>query len=198
MYTLEELENARTHDDLWNAAQIQMTRDGKMHVSTVYLVVNLVVVIMKPDDCQLSSRLSTTSVSQDIDWNDLHTYSYVYRVHKHPIYSHIRTPVPCSLTTPYIHTIQGFLRMYWAKKILEWTPSPEEALRISIFLNDKYELDGRDPNGYVGCMWSIGGIHDQGWGERAIFGKIRFMNYQVRTYIYILITPSVTVTKTVL
>jgi len=103
VYTKEQLENAMTHDDLWNAAQIQMTREGKMH---------------------------------------------------------------------------GFLRMYWAKKILEWTNSPEEALSIAIYLNDKYELDGRDPNGYVGCMWSIGGIHDQGWGERPIFGKIRFMNYE--------------------
>lgn len=45
-------------------------------------------------------------------------------------------------------------------------------------MNDKYQLDGRDPNGYVGCMWSIGGIHDQGWGERPIFGKIRYMNYE--------------------
>lgn len=58
--------------------------------------------------------------------------------------------------------MHGFLRMYWAKKILEWTPTPQEALAIAIYLNDKYELDGRDPNGYVGCMWSIGGIHDQG------------------------------------
>ena len=73
--------------------------------------------------------------------------------------------------------MHGFLRMYWAKKILEWTPSPEEALRIAIYLNDKYELDGRDPNGFVGCMWSICGIHDMGWAERPIFGKIRFMNY---------------------
>lgn len=102
VYTLEELEDARTSDDLWNAAQIQMMQDGKMH---------------------------------------------------------------------------GFLRMYWAKKILEWTNSPEEALKISIYLNDKYELDGRDPNGYVGCMWSIVGVHDQGWAERPIFGKIRYMNY---------------------
>lgn len=102
LYSLDQLEQAQTHDDLWNAAQLQMTRRGKMH---------------------------------------------------------------------------GFLRMYWAKKILEWSPSPAEALRRAIFLNDKYELDGRDPNGYVGCMWSIGGIHDQGWAERAIFGKIRFMNY---------------------
>ncbi|GAB4814126.1 hypothetical protein N2152v2_001172 [Parachlorella kessleri] len=72
--------------------------------------------------------------------------------------------------------MHGFMRMYWAKKILEWTASPEEALEVSIYLNDKYELDGRDPNGYVGCMWSVCGIHDQGWGERSVFGKIRYMN----------------------
>ncbi|CAH1405666.1 unnamed protein product [Nezara viridula] len=74
--------------------------------------------------------------------------------------------------------IHGFLRMYWAKKILEWTESPEKALEISIYLNDKYSLDGRDPNGFVGCMWSICGIHDQGWKERPVFGKIRYMNYK--------------------
>ncbi|KAK7309026.1 hypothetical protein RJT34_05442 [Clitoria ternatea] len=73
--------------------------------------------------------------------------------------------------------MHGFMRMYWAKKILEWTRGPEEALEISIYLNDKYELDGRDPNGYVGCMWSICGLHDQGWRERPVFGKIRYMNY---------------------
>ncbi|XP_059480869.1 deoxyribodipyrimidine photo-lyase [Neocloeon triangulifer] len=103
LYTQEELDTSKTHDDLWNSAQLQLVKEGKMH---------------------------------------------------------------------------GFLRMYWAKKILEWTESPEEALKIAIHLNDRYNLDGRDPNGYVGCMWSICGIHDQGWGERAIFGKIRFMNYQ--------------------
>ncbi len=58
--------------------------------------------------------------------------------------------------------MHGFLRMYWAKKILEWTSTAEDTLRICIYLNDKYELDGRDANGYVGCMWSIAGIHDQG------------------------------------
>nr|XP_011463773.1 PREDICTED: deoxyribodipyrimidine photo-lyase-like [Fragaria vesca subsp. vesca] len=73
--------------------------------------------------------------------------------------------------------MHGFMRMYWAKKILEWTRGPEEALEISIYLNNKYEIDGRDPNGYVGCMWSICGVHDQGWKERPIFGKIRYMNY---------------------
>lgn len=73
--------------------------------------------------------------------------------------------------------MHGFLRMYWAKKILEWSPTPEDALAWSIYLNDKYSLDGRDPNGYVGCMWSICGVHDMGWTERPIFGKIRYMNY---------------------
>ncbi|MED6167865.1 DNA photolyase phr1 [Stylosanthes scabra] len=73
--------------------------------------------------------------------------------------------------------MHGFMRMYWAKKILEWTRGPEEALEISIYLNNKYELDGRDPSGYVGCMWSICGVHDQGWRERPVFGKIRYMNY---------------------
>ncbi|XP_064638819.1 deoxyribodipyrimidine photo-lyase-like isoform X2 [Lineus longissimus] len=103
IYTQKQFEEAKTHDDLWNAAQIQLVREGKMH---------------------------------------------------------------------------GFLRMYWAKKILEWTPSPEEALRIAIYLNDRFSLDGRDPNGFVGCAWSICGIHDQGWAERAVFGKIRYMNYK--------------------
>jgi len=74
--------------------------------------------------------------------------------------------------------MHGFLRMYWAKKILEWSKTPDEALTTAIYLNDRYSLDGRDPNGYVGCMWSIAGVHDKGWGERPIFGKIRFMNYK--------------------
>jgi len=102
VYTEKELESGRTHDELWNSAQLQLVKDGKIH---------------------------------------------------------------------------GFMRMYWAKKILEWTESPEEALRISIRLNDHYSLDGCDSNGYVGCMWSIVGIHDMGWTERPIFGKIRYMNY---------------------
>jgi deoxyribodipyrimidine photo-lyase len=73
--------------------------------------------------------------------------------------------------------MHGFMRMYWAKKILEWTASPEDAMEIAIYLNDKYELDGRDPNGYAGIAWSIGGTHDRPWGERSIFGMIRYMNY---------------------
>ena len=102
MYSLEEFETARTHDDLWNAAQMEMVKRGKMH---------------------------------------------------------------------------GYMRMYWAKKILECTTSPEEAVEIAVQLNDKYELDGRDPNGYVGILWSIAGVHDRAWPERPVFGKIRYMSY---------------------
>lgn len=72
--------------------------------------------------------------------------------------------------------LHGFLRMYWAKKILEWTESPEAALQYATFLNDKYSIDGHDPNGYTGVAWSIGGVHDRAWGERPVFGKIRYMN----------------------
>ncbi len=73
--------------------------------------------------------------------------------------------------------MHGYMRMYWAKKILEWTKNPEEAIHFAIYLNDKYELDGRDPNGYTGVAWSMGGIHDRAWFDRPVFGKIRYMNY---------------------
>jgi len=74
--------------------------------------------------------------------------------------------------------MHGYLRMYWAKKILEWTRSAEEAYDIAIRLNDRYELDGRDPNGYAGIAWAIGGKHDRAWGpERPVYGKIRYMSY---------------------
>lgn len=102
LYTLEEFETGQTHDALWNAAQMEMVKRGKMH---------------------------------------------------------------------------GYMRMYWAKKILEWTSSPEAAMETAIYLNDRYELDGRDPNGYVGIAWSIGGVHDRAWGGRNVFGKIRYMSY---------------------
>lgn len=72
--------------------------------------------------------------------------------------------------------IHGYLRMYWAKKILEWSKSPEEALEIAIYLNDKYALDGNDSNGYVGILWSICGVHDRPFSNRLTTGKIRYMS----------------------
>lgn len=72
--------------------------------------------------------------------------------------------------------MHGYMRMYWAKKILEWSESPEEAVRIAVELNDRFALDGRDPNGYVGVLWSIAGVHDRAWKKRPVFGSIRYMN----------------------
>jgi deoxyribodipyrimidine photo-lyase len=74
--------------------------------------------------------------------------------------------------------MHGYLRMYWAKKILEWTESPQAAYDIAVRLNDRYELDGRDANGYAGIAWAIVGKHDRAWGpERAIYGKVRYMSF---------------------
>lgn len=100
-YALDQLERAETHDDLWNAAQMQMVRSGWMH---------------------------------------------------------------------------NYLRMYWAKKILEWSPNPAAAWEYAVVLNDKYQLDGRDPNGYNGIAWAIGGVHDRPWFDRPIFGTVRYMS----------------------
>jgi deoxyribodipyrimidine photo-lyase len=101
IYSLEELENAQTYDALWNAAQIQLVREGRIH---------------------------------------------------------------------------NYLRMLWGKKILEWSSTPKDALKTLIHLNNKYGLDGRDPNSYSGIFWCLG-RYDRAWGpERAIFGKIRYMS----------------------
>ncbi len=71
--------------------------------------------------------------------------------------------------------MHGYMRMYWGKKVLEWSRSPGDAYETLIRLNDTYELDGRDPNGYAGVAWCFG-KHDRGWQEREIFGKVRYMN----------------------
>jgi deoxyribodipyrimidine photo-lyase len=73
--------------------------------------------------------------------------------------------------------MHNYMRMYWGKKILEWARSPQAAFKIALQLNNKYELDGRDPNGFAGVAWCFG-KHDRPWPERAIFGKIRYMNAQ--------------------
>jgi deoxyribodipyrimidine photo-lyase len=102
LYTIEELEQAKTHDLAWNAAQKQLTIKGKMH---------------------------------------------------------------------------GYMRMYWAKKVLEWTENPEQAINYLKYLNDHYSIDGGDPNGYAGILWSVAGVHDRPWQEKPIFGVVRYMNY---------------------
>jgi len=76
------------------------------------------------------------------------------------------------VTTGKMH---NYMRMYWAKKILEWSENPQKAYEIALYLNNKYELDGRDPNGYAGVAWCFG-KHDRAWKERPVFGKVRYMN----------------------
>jgi deoxyribodipyrimidine photo-lyase len=72
--------------------------------------------------------------------------------------------------------MHNYLRMYWAKKILEWTPDVKTAVKWAAYLNDKYFLDGRDPNGYAGIAWSMLGKFDRAWFDRPVFGKIRYMS----------------------
>lgn len=72
--------------------------------------------------------------------------------------------------------MHNYMRMYWAKKILEWSPSPQAAYQTAVYLNDKYFLDGRDPNGYAGIAWAIAGKFDRPWFERPIYGTIRYMS----------------------
>lgn len=74
-------------------------------------------------------------------------------------------------------TIHGYYRMYWGKKIIEWTPTYEQALRVMIQLHDVYALDGRDPNTYTNILWCFG-LHDRPWGERPIFGQLRYMSLE--------------------
>jgi len=85
--------------------------------------------------------------------------------------------------------MHNYMRMYWGKKILEWSKTPEEAFRTALYLNNKYELDGRDPNGFAGVAWCFG-KHDRAWSERPVFGKVRYMNaaglrrkFDIETYV---------------
>ncbi|HSA80844.1 MAG TPA: deoxyribodipyrimidine photo-lyase [Geminicoccaceae bacterium] len=91
-----------------------------------------------------------------------------------------------------IHTgyMHNYMRMYWAKKILEWSPTPEDAFATTLRLNNKYFLDGRDANSYANVAWTFG-LHDRPWPERPVFGKVRYMNakglerkFDMKSYLY--------------
>jgi deoxyribodipyrimidine photo-lyase len=73
--------------------------------------------------------------------------------------------------------IHGYYRMYWGKKIIQWSRSCEDALQTMVYLNDRYALDGRDPNTYTNILWCFG-LHDRPWQERPIFGMIRYMSLE--------------------
>ena len=76
------------------------------------------------------------------------------------------------VTDGYLHS---YLRMYWSKMVLYWTKTPQDAIDLLIHLNDKYMLDGRDPNGYTGIMWSVAAVHDRPWFDRPVIGLVRAM-----------------------
>ncbi|HQO40941.1 MAG TPA: hypothetical protein PK986_10765, partial [Spirochaetota bacterium] len=85
--------------------------------------------------------------------------------------------------------IHNYMRMYWGKKIIEWTVSPENAYEYMVYLNNRYALDGSDPNSYAGIAWCFG-KHDRPWAQRQVFGKVRYMNdrglkrkFSMRTYL---------------
>jgi deoxyribodipyrimidine photo-lyase len=107
--------------------------------------------------------------------DDKREYTYTLRQLEHGE-THEELWNSCQRNLVTTNKLHGFLRMYWAKKILEWTASPEKALEYAIYLNDTYSIDGTDPNGYAGVAWSIGGVHDRAWPERPVYGKIRYMN----------------------
>ncbi len=70
--------------------------------------------------------------------------------------------------------MHNYMRMYWGKKILEWSRTPEQAFKTTLAINNKYFIDGRDPNSYAGVAWTFG-VHDRAWKERPVFGKVRYM-----------------------
>ena len=72
-------------------------------------------------------------------------------------------------------TMHNYMRMYWGKKLLEWSPTSAEAFERALRLNNRWQLDGRDPNSYAGVAWCFG-MHDRPWQERPVFGKVRYMN----------------------
>jgi deoxyribodipyrimidine photo-lyase len=73
-------------------------------------------------------------------------------------------------------SIHNYMRMYWGKMILAWSAHPEEAFYTALYLNDRYALDGRDPNGWAGVAWCFG-LHDRPWPSRLVFGTVRAMAY---------------------
>lgn len=131
--------------------------------------------LYNPNYKSLKGAPSWAQITLDNHKNDIRTYIYElsefeYAKTHDVLWNKIQQNL---LITGRIH---GYLRMYWAKKILEWSITPEEALHIAIYLNDKYALDGNDPNGYVGMLWSIGGLHDRAFANKNVTGKIRCMS----------------------
>lgn len=112
--------------------------------------------------------------SLDIHRNDPRSHLYTVR-ELEQAETHDRYWNACQREMVTRGTMHGYMRMYWGKKIIEWSPDPEAAHATALRLNDSWELDGRDPNGWAGVAWCFG-KHDRPWAERPIFGNVRYMN----------------------
>lgn len=154
-YTLDELEQAKTHDRAWNAAQKQLTTTGKMHgYMRMYWAKK--VLEWSPKRSDLSGGLDSFSSKNDMDGmknTAARTFSDEETANTTQL-----------IESKLIEKLKGLHSFEWALEVL-------------IYLNDTYSIDGCDPNGYVGILWSIAGVHDRPWTEREVFGKVRYMNY---------------------
>ncbi len=120
--------------------------------------------------------LSANWIFETLEEHKKDTRDYVYDVEQfEKAKTHDEIWNACQKELVITGDMHGYMRMYWGKKILEWTKTPEEAFEMAIYLNNKYALDGRDPNSYTGIAWCFG-KHDRPWFERNIFGKVRYMN----------------------
>jgi deoxyribodipyrimidine photo-lyase len=121
-------------------------------------------------DC-LPTWAQTTLAEHESDPRE-HMYSLEQLEHAHTHDPYWNAAMSEMRVSGYMH---NYMRMYWGKKVLEWTKTPQEAFERLLYLNNKYFLDGRDPNSFAGVAW-IFGQHDRAWTERAVFGKVRYMN----------------------
>jgi hypothetical protein len=195
MWRSAQLEAGSTHDRLWNAAQLEMVHTGKMHgFMRMCVCAALRCAALRAHVCVRALRMwkqlltlcgmpppadaAPQVLGQEGTRPQPHTHTSnppclpAFHPHHYPLHPHTR--IHTSTRTSAASHAHSHLP---STQILEWTASPAVALSDAIYLNDRFSLDGRDPNGYVGCMWSIAGIHDMGWAERPVFGKIRYMNY---------------------
>src|SRR5215213_1778779 len=132
------------------------------HISPIYVA--LKIQDANPPQEDLDSYLEELIIRRELSMNFCH-YIPDYDEFSNAAMNEMRY-------TGYMH---NYMRMYWGKKILEWSVTPEEAYETTLYLNNKYFVDGRDPNSYANVAW-VFGQHDRGWQERAVFGKVRYMS----------------------
>ena len=166
-YSLEQLEQAQTHDTAWNSAQKQMTKTGKMHgYMRMYWAKK--VLEWSPSRPDVSGILDSFLPEKDMDSTGrtaTRSFSDKETANNTQLIS------PSSLDSVNLENPQSSIPN------LQYLSGAEWAIEVLKYLNDHYSIDGGDPNGYAGIMWSVAGVHDRPWSEREIFGIVRYMNY---------------------